>query len=470
MNKIYIVTNVLPLKYGGRTKSLFQRANMLSELDYDVEILFTGMDYDFSLKFAKLKHEGKVNPQVKLTSMIEDLRKDTELYTYRYQADVNYGDNFDSAHYHEINESLSEVRFYAPMTKKLILRDFISPDGTLLRRNYYETIKKATKAKLFNPDGSIMANLEYEDINKKNTITNVDYCDGKYPAKSFKTFGGLKSYWINNYIADPKAIILVDARTDDRPVINAKLSNRKIFVMHSNHYSVKMKEVKKNWRFLLSQEPSSDIEFLTLTNEQRQDIMKLDEFYKGVKINVLGHPIDPYETTDQIDDKRFVIVSRMDDNKNLLDAVRAFQIFSQKNPEYYLDIYGEGDNKIILESYIEMFKLHNVHIKGYTNSPRNEFAKSIGTITTSFYEGFGMSMGEAIASGCKVASYPFKYGQEDLLNPGHTGFISQERNITSLAQELENLVNHPVDRNEIRQSISAYTTENIKKQWKELLK
>ncbi len=468
MKKIYIQTNVLPTNYGGRTKSIFQRANILVEQGYDVEILFTGLQYDFDIQFAHLYRTNIIDKRIKLTSMIDDLRKDTDLLTYRYKTEFNYDDCVDTRVYHDFNESLSEVQFHVPATKKIFLRDFISADGTLYRRNYYRTTGKTTNANLYNPDGSLMARLEYEVVKGKNTVSNVEYINGAYPAFNCTSFGQLKTYWLKQYINPENAVLLVDARTEDRVVFNAKLPMKKYFILHSNHYSVSKQEIKRNWLYILSKPASNDYELICLTEEQKQDIMNLD-IYQGVKINVIGHPIESSGINNDYDDKRFVIISRLEPNKNVLDSLRAFHRFSLQHPEYRLDIYGSGSEEQLITDYIKFYKLNNVMFHGYTSNPKAEFAKSLATIITSSYEGFGLSIGESIASGCPVVAYPFKYGQADLITPELSGFISTERTLTSLITELEKLTQIPLDRQAISNSIAHYSTENLTKLWGNLL-
>ncbi len=469
MKKVYIQTNVLPHNFGGRTKSILKRANLLDNAGFDVEIIFTGMQYDFKLQFANLYQKGMVNPNIKLTAMMDDLRAESDLLTYQYKVDFNYEEPENTERiYHPINDSLCEVKFTVPHTKKVILRDFIASDGTLIRRNYYRTFGYTTDGRLFNPDGSTMATISNSIVNEKNTVTGINYMNGKYPPFKTTSFSKLKAYWLKQYINPENAVLIVDARTEDYVACKAGIDIKKYFVFHSNHYSLKQQEVKKNWRYILGQEPNENLRFICLTEEQKNDIIKCEE-YNGVTIDVIGHPIDSSPVNTNYDDRRFVIISRMDKNKNILDSVRAFRRFNYEYPEYRLDIFGIGSQMNYIQTYIDFYKLDNIKLHGYTKDPQTEFANSLATIVTTGYEGFGLAIGESISCGCPIVSYPFKYGQKDLIIDGVSGLVAQERTIDALYTELVNITQLKQDRQQIADSIKRYNTENITKQWHDLL-
>lgn len=491
MRTIYIQTNVLPNNYGGRTKSIFQRANFLVEAGYQVEILFTSLQYDFPLQFAYLKQQNIIHQDVKLTAMIDDLRQDTELLTYQYKLEFNY-DTPENTEYdfHAINNSLSEVRFKVPQSNKIILRDFIATDGTLYRRNYYKTLKKASNATLYNPNGSAFLELEYENINKVNTIVKLNYFNGKYPDFRADKYVELKTFWLTQYINQENSVLIIDARTEDTAVINAKLNLPQYFIFHSNHNTIKAKSIilhqnnifkktktktitedvlKSNWLKVLKLPPQTNLNFICLTEQQKSDISKLPE-YNGVNIEVIAHPITIQTTNEEYDRKRFVIVSRLVSNKNVLESIRAFHSFLKVHPDYHLDIYGSGSDQEKIINYISEHNLdNNIHFKGFTNQIQEVFSTALASLVTTKYEGFGLAIAESIACGCPIVAYPFKYGQKDLTINGQTGFISQERTIESLVEQMEKIISVKQNRKANAQTLTEYSRDNIIKKWENIL-
>lgn len=79
-------------------------------------------------------------------------------------------------------------------------------------------------------------------------------------------------------------------------------------------------------------------------------------------------------------------------------------------------------------------------MKGYTNNPDLEFQKAWLTISTSHFEGFGLSNMEALSNGCPVVTYDYDYGARSLVSDGVNGYVIEQYNIEKLAEGIISLM------------------------------
>lgn len=102
----------------------------------------------------------------------------------------------------------------------------------------------------------------------------------------------------------------------------------------------------------------------------------------------------------------FVAGAAFTPGKGLLDALKAFYIFSLKNQDYLLYVAGaEIDNqyKQTCMSFIEEKKLSgHINFLGVRNDVDSLMSKAIATLVPSEFEGFGFITVEAMYNGCLV--------------------------------------------------------------------
>ncbi len=100
----------------------------------------------------------------------------------------------------------------------------------------------------------------------------------------------------------------------------------------------------------------------------------------------------------------FLYVGNAYPHKNVERLIDAFQIFSEKHPEYILRLVGKKD--FFYKRLIEKVKTPNVEFMGYVND--SDLAKlykySRATFVPSLMEGFGLPALEAMAVGCLVVA------------------------------------------------------------------
>lgn len=138
--------------------------------------------------------------------------------------------------------------------------------------------------------------------------------------------------------------------------------------------------------------------------------------------NPLSHY--PEHRTAAEEKKTVAVITRFSAEKRLSLAVGLMKEALDKlsHPkEYSVEFWGEGEDKDALLSAIggdERF-----HIMGRTNTPFSVLENSRFTVNTSPFEGFSISVLEALAAGVPTVAFHFGAAAEEEIRNGKTGFL-----------------------------------------------
>ena len=163
-------------------------------------------------------------------------------------------------------------------------------------------------------------------------------------------------------------------------------------------------------------------------------------------------------------------LAQQKNHKMLMDAV---ELLRQKLPEVHCTIYGEGELRQELESYLAEKNLADaVALPGHSRSIHEKVAQASVFVLTSEYEGLPNALIEAMMMGvpCITTDYP---GADEVITDGVTGIIVPRRDAQALADALLRLAAEP----ELAASLSRqamaeavrYRTENVISQWRKVI-
>ena len=144
--------------------------------------------------------------------------------------------------------------------------------------------------------------------------------------------------------------------------------------------------------------------------------------------NVLVLPIRTQLKEEKIEKKKdsekiiFLTVTRLEKEKDLVTAIKAFKQVLDKNIDAQFTIVGDGSQKKNLESRVKNLGLEDiVKFVGWQNDLGKYYAEADIYVSSSLYEGYGMAMVEAGLSGLPlvlsdagVAGSLFRNGEENL--------------------------------------------------------
>ena len=190
----------------------------------------------------------------------------------------------------------------------------------------------------------------------------------------------------------------------------------------------------------------------------------------AVIMNPLSYKIITHR--DYVDRNKIISVGRLNEQKNHILTITAFQMITKQYPEAKLFIYGTGEQEKYLKSEISKRKLNNkVFLMGAVENAVLKNCDAQLFVMASNYEGFPNSLVEAMACHIPVICSNFDTGIAKSLIGEYEerGQLFEIGNSDMLSKKISFSLAHP---NEIEkradlaiEECRKYSVENIAMQW-----
>jgi glycosyltransferase involved in cell wall biosynthesis len=187
---------------------------------------------------------------------------------------------------------------------------------------------------------------------------------------------------------------------------------------------------------------------------------------------VIVNPVSDYPEV--IDDEpkitgRIVSMGRLQPQKRFDRLIDAFSLIADKYPGWFIDIYGEGNERQMLEDLIKSHGLvGRVHLKGESSNVFTEYKRSQFFAFSSDTECFGLVLIEAMACGIPAVSVNCPFGPSEIIEDGVTGLLTK-MNANDLAAKMEWMITHEAERQEMgaraRKAAARYQIQVVMKDW-----
>lgn len=197
--------------------------------------------------------------------------------------------------------------------------------------------------------------------------------------------------------------------------------------------------------------------------------------HKVKNVQVVPNPVTLY--ADSIDDItkercRIIAVGRLARQKRFDRLIEAFSLISDKYPEWYIDLYGEGELRGTLDNLIKVKGLTGrVNIMNFVQDIYREYKRSQFIVLSSDFEGFGLVITEAMACGIPAVSTDCPYGPSAIIDEGKTGLLAKME-IKDLAKKIEWMISHEEERgimgDNAYKKAAQYRKEMVMPQWEEV--
>ncbi len=158
-------------------------------------------------------------------------------------------------------------------------------------------------------------------------------------------------------------------------------------------------------------------------------------------ISVIPNPLtEDNSILSSLDTKTIITSGRLEKPKNFQSLINAFSLVSKLHSDWKLEIYGEGSQRRELQDMINRLETKNIFLKGYTDNIYEKLAQSSLFVSTSIFEGFGLSIIEAMSCGLPIVSYECPCGPKDIIEDNKSGFLITVNDERKLAEKINLLI------------------------------
>lgn len=210
-------------------------------------------------------------------------------------------------------------------------------------------------------------------------------------------------------------------------------------------------------------------QFVVLTKEDK-------DLWSGKIGNVINIPNIAEVYNDELpklENKHAIAVGRLDGQKSFDRLIDIWTDIHKTNPDWILNIYGQGPDEQKLRDMISSNGLINVvNIFPPVKNIRDKYKNSSILLMTSTYEGWGLVLSEAMSCGLPVVAYACKCGPKDIITDNVDGYCIPNGNKDLFVAKTKCLIDNLSLRRTFgfaaRRNIERYRIETVMAQWVEL--
>ena len=170
--------------------------------------------------------------------------------------------------------------------------------------------------------------------------------------------------------------------------------------------------------------------------------------------------------------KKIIAVGRLREEKGFDRLIDIWKMISEKYPDWQLNIFGEGYLKDELNNKIKTSNLKNITLQGSTSNISKEYSTSSICVSTSYLEGFSLTLLEAMRHGVPCVAFDCPFGPRSIIRDANCGFLVENGDIRIFADRLCRLIENDELRIQFSQNsierAKRFDVDIIMKQWQDL--
>ncbi|MGH8523297.1 MAG: glycosyltransferase family 4 protein, partial [Gammaproteobacteria bacterium] len=179
------------------------------------------------------------------------------------------------------------------------------------------------------------------------------------------------------------------------------------------------------------------------------------------------------ETVRGADRRILLAVGRLDKQKGFDWLLEAFSALARKYYDWNLAILGEGQERRALETQVQAARLDGrVFLPGRARNVGEWYERADLYVMSSRFEGFPLTLAEAMAHGLPAVSFDCDTGPRDIIRPEVDGLLVPPGNVEALTAALDRLMGDAALRVQFAvralEARERFSIERIAGMWKEL--
>ena len=323
---------------GGQTRALLMRNRLLTQ---KAGVETTLLTFDSPPVYhdvrAGLEEQGQLVPGMHLLNIFEWYRHNDGPDSEPIADSLPQLDGYVTEDEQHPDGTVYLTKYLQPRAGELhpVINDYRRPDGSVFLRTPAGVAADSTPAS------------PYILVNRQGAPTHT------WPKK-----GGWHRLWLRQLAGDAERVFVI---SDSRFALAyiAPMRDQRFHLLHLMHNTHTVGE--RRWDSTLSADYGPLLKgihkidgLVTLTARQREDV--IERYGETNNLFVVPNPVDLPELPENPPPReraRFAVVSRLERQKRLDHAVRAFALVLEQEPEARLDIYGLGNLRVPLQQLID---------------------------------------------------------------------------------------------------------------------
>lgn len=170
------------------------------------------------------------------------------------------------------------------------------------------------------------------------------------------------------------------------------------------------------------------------------------------------------------ENKRIVLIGRMEPQKNTQHMLQAFAAIAKVRKDVSLHLVGDGYlRKELLQKAEEYGILEHTFFEGIRRDIENVYAEADVVVLSSSYEGMPNTLIEAISVGIPVVSYECPIGPSEIIENDVNGYLAKYMDVEDLSEKILRCLNKKWDREKIINSAKKFEVTKIADTYVKLL-
>ena len=175
-----------------------------------------------------------------------------------------------------------------------------------------------------------------------------------------------------------------------------------------------------------------------------------------------------------LSEKRVLALGRLEEQKRFDLLIEAFSLMHKECPDWHLRIRGSGSKEPVLRQRLQELELTSaVEILPPVTDVASEYREASIYALSSKFEGFPMTLVEAMSFGIPCVSFNCPNGPDEIIADGDDGFIVPYDDVPGFATAMIQLAEDPTLRHQMgqraRQHIQRFDLAHIQVLWEDLI-